>query len=312
MKDEDQNNINAYAPNMPEESTQEEAAPHKPEKKECWLLSRTGLLVAGAISVALVAAATLLAQGNADYICTRVIENESACAVDEWGAWEEVQSGTPGDACTTYQVEQHRVGTGTKVLSTVIEYLNRRTSCQAGFTQERHGSSGGSSGYMGEGRAFTSSAVCQLEERRTIQRTVPGDSCELTPEVVIGEIDQQETVVGGVVAGGGDEIVLDGLDAINAFRASMVDLSFVAVPALVPAGGVAEIRWATRETVSCQVEGSNGDAWLPTEDNGRTSGTETSSPINGLVTYTLTCTTFNNETITDTLTIAETPIWNEQ
>lgn len=278
-------------------------------------------------------AATFVAKSNADYICTRIIADESACAIDEWSAWTDAGNGDPETDMgpgETYEVVQSRVGTGTKILSRVIEYLNRRTSCTAGFSQTGYGQSDGDSGYIGGGKTFTTSAVCQIEETRTIARKVPdADDPECAyvgasgcDEAIIGEVTTVETT--GAVITGGDEQSLDGLDAISDFRRTMIDAQIAAVPALLRDGDMTEVRWNSRETTSCSVSGDNGDAWSPVSEerdtNGnvvtsadtRTSGVEQSSPIAARTVYTLTCTAFDGSTITDTAVVDRIPVWNEQ
>ncbi len=289
------------------------------------------LLPVTVVAVLAILSATFVVKSNADYICTRVIENESACQIEQWSEWEDVNGGDPepgAEPGTVYEVTQRRVGTGIKTISTVIEYLNRRTSCQQGFTQKRRGNSGGASGYMGGGKTFTVSAVCQIEETRTVQRTVPdpddpecadGQNC-VQDDVVIN-VDRVETL-GETIVGGEQE--LDGMAAINEFRRQMISANIIAVPALVAHyGATTEVRWQSRETTSCTVSGDNGDLWEPIQpvrdENGtviregdsRTSGIETSSPIDGRTIYTLTCTAFDGSTVTDEVVVDRVPITQE-
>jgi len=277
--------------------------------------------------------ATFVAKSNTDYICTRIIEDESACAIDEWTGWADVGTGDPEPgavAGTGYQVVQQRVGTGTKILSQVIEYLNLRSACTAGFTQRVHGSGGGVSGYIaGTGKTFTTSAVCQIEETRTITRTVPNPDdpeCAYAGapgcDIVDGEVTVNETT--GTVTTGG-ETALDGISAINEFRRTMIDANIAVIPALVSHDGdTTEVRWTSKETTSCNVVGDNGDRWdvvaagrdedgnITTPADSRTSGTETSNEIHGRTVYTLTCTAFDGSTVEDTAVVDRIPNWNEQ
>jgi hypothetical protein len=282
------------------------------------------LVPALAVAAVALTSATFVAKSNADYICTRIIEDESACSVDEWSQWVDVSGGpadnsAPGD---TFQVQQERVGTGTKTLSQVIQYLNRRTSCSAGFSTRARGNSGGSSGYMGGGKAFTQSAVCQIAESRTISRTVPAPGEIPLPEIVIGGTDAVEST-GAIITGG--EVALNGLSAINEYRKTMISADIAAVPALLRDGEETEVRWTSQETTKCNVSGSNGDAWnavtkevrdqtgkVVAAVDTRTGGREASSPITGRTVYTLTCTAFDGSTVTDTAVVDRVPEWNEQ
>jgi len=275
------------------------------------------------IAIAVIAA-TFVAKSNTDYICTHIIDDESACVIDEWGPWTDIGSGDPepgAQAGTTYQVQQKRIGTGTKTLSRVIQYINRRTACEAGFERTgTDGSGGGAGGYKRGGKTFTTSAVCQIEETRTITRKVPSEDdpectqvgdigCDLVDPN--GDVIRTETV--GTTTTGGDEVILDGIDIINEYRHSMIKAEISAVPALVSHDGdTTEIRWKSQETKHCTVTGDNGDSWTPEQDDARTSGTETSSQIHGRTVYTLTCTAFDDTTVTDTAIVDRIPNWQEQ
>jgi len=297
------------------------------ERKSLDVITSWKVLVPAIIVIAVaVMAATFVAKSNTDYICTRIIEDETACAIDEWSDWTDIGNNDPeadtvsGD---TYEVQQRRIGTGTKILSRVIQYINRRTACTAGFNRTgTDGSGGGDGGYKRGGKTFTNNAVCQIEESRTVTRTVdPEGDGDAVNDAVIGEVTSVETV-GTTTVGGEQE--LDGLDAINEFRHDMIRAEISAVPALVAHyGDTTEIRWNSRETKSCSVSGDNGDSWVPisqhTDADGniiqadtRTSGIETSGIINSRTEYTLTCIAYDDSEVTDVVVITRVPVVNEE
>jgi hypothetical protein len=79
-----------------------------------------------------------------------------------------------------------------------------------------------------------------------------------------------------------------------------------AAPALVARGSTSNITWSATNIVddSCAVTG-NGDSWTGA------SGNQTSSPINGTVTYTLTCTGLDNNPFAKSVQINLLPVFRE-
>lgn len=253
------------------------------------------------IAVASITASFFIVRGagaNADYICTHVVEENGDCANGSWGAWTQVSSTNDTAACAVTKVEK-RTYTGTRTTRHILQYLNRRTACDAGFTQTSGGSGGGASGFK-NGTIVTESAACQIEETRTTRNPGSGPSCNpnaTTTEVTsattdIAALNQQSTTVSGI-------------DQLTQFRISMIAANIYAKPSLVRSGGTSVIKWQSRETSACTVTGTNGDSWEGT------AGEKTSGVISTETTYTLTCTAFNGQTVTDQATVTIIPVFQE-
>lgn len=77
-------------------------------------------------------------------------------------------------------------------------------------------------------------------------------------------------------------------------------------PKIVPKDKSATVNWSVSNTTSCQVTGTNGNAWYGT------SGPQTTSPIVQTTTYTLQCANVLGATSTvGTATVSLQPIWQE-
>lgn len=237
-----------------------------------WIMVALGALIvlSAAISVSRVTVA------NADYICTRVIVEDGSCGNGSWSPWTIVETYTD-DQDREVTVER-RLYNGTRVLRHVIQYANRRTTCQDGYVRTNRGESGGDSGFM-SGNVRTESAICSLEERRV----VVGDDT--------GDVTRTDLGDGAVTT---DSRTLGSLGDATAFRKSLITALLDVHPNLVMADDVTKVTWTSIETTSCTVTGSNGDSW-----EGLT-GEELSSPITGETTYTLNCVAFDGSTVSDT------------
>ena len=114
---------------------------------------------------------TLSTRGNADYICTQVIEDTGICSNGSWSDWQTVEnSGTTGTQQRTY--------TGTRTLRHTVTYSNLRSACNQGFTGKVAGSGGGASGFHGTGSVVSESEVCQIQEQRTVSLDASGGVIE--------------------------------------------------------------------------------------------------------------------------------------
>jgi hypothetical protein len=238
-----------------------------------WTMVVLGALIvlSAAISVSRVSVA------NADYICTRVIVEDGSCGNGSWSPWTVVETYTD-DEDREVTVER-RLYNGTRVLRHVIQYANRRTTCQDGYVRTNRGESGGESGFM-SGNIRTESAICSLEERRV----VVGD--DISDDVVRTDLGD-----GAVTT---DSRTLGSLGDATAFRRSLISALLDVHPNLVRTNDTTKITWTSIETTSCTVTGSNGDSWTGL------SGEKTSSPITGETTYTLDCTAFDGSKVTET------------
>ncbi len=253
----------------------------------------------GAIIIALasIAASFLIvrnAGANADYICTDIIEVNGDCTNGSWGAWQTVSSSTNATACAPTQVEK-RIYTGTRTTSHILQYLNRRTACEAGYSQVQSGGGGGASGYK-EGKIITESSACQIEETRTTYNA--GAACA-NPTVEVTSLNSD------IAALENTSVQTSSLDQLTQFRISMIAANIYAKPALVRSGGTTVIKWQGREVTACTVTGSNGDSWEGT------SGEKTSGIINAQTTYTLSCTAFNGQNVTDQALVTIIPQFQE-
>ncbi|PCI27642.1 hypothetical protein COB52_04575 [Candidatus Kaiserbacteria bacterium] len=83
------------------------------------------------------------------------------------------------------------------------------------------------------------------------------------------------------------------------------DISLKAKPSLVGKDQSTTITWASVESTSCSITGTNGDSW-----SGR-SGRVDSSPITEKTVFTLSCTDSGGETIKDVETVYISPAWQE-
>ncbi len=235
-------------------------------------------------------------RANADYICTHIIDENSDCVNGSWGAWNETSSSQNAAACAITKIEK-RVYTGTRTTKHILQYLNLRTACDSGYSQAQYGQAGGASGFHG-GTIISESSACQIEETRTTQN--PGNQCNKAStstavtslESDIGTLNSQSTSVTAKAQ-------------LDAFRVTMIAANIYAKPSLVHGGGTTIVKWQGREVTACTVSGTNGDHWEGT------AGEKTSGIINNETTYTLTCTAFNGQTVTDQAIVTIIPEFQE-
>lgn len=91
----------------------------------------------------------------------------------------------------------------------------------------------------------------------------------------------------------------------NNFNAADIDANIVVTPQLVKPGETTNVQWISTETSSCTVTAANGDSWTGLF------GEQTSGAITGETTYVLTCTAFDDSTVTDSATVRIVPAWQE-
>ena len=272
--------------------------------------SSNKLIMWGSILVALaaIAASFFVIQGvgaNADYICTRIIETQSDCANGSWGPWTEVSTSNDTTACAITKIEK-RVYTGTRTTQHILQYENLRTACEAGYAQADSGSGKSSSGFH-TGTIISQSAACQIEETRTTRNPGTGPGCGGGGGGTGGTTSNQEiTSTQSDITSLQDQATnVNSLNELTQFRTSMIAADIFARPALVQTGGTTVVKWTGREVTACTVTGTNGDEWEGT------SGERTSGEINEATTYTLTCTAFNGDTVTDEATVNIVPVFQE-
>ena len=255
-------------------------------------------------------------QANADYICTRIVEDSGSCTNGAWGNWAVV--GTQTDATTGDQtVTEQRVYTGTRVIRHIIQYISRRTTCAAGYAQQQTGGGGGASGFR-SGSIVTESQVCQIQEQRTsfVDGSTGGRQ---TGDAIVIDDGTGAGAGGAGGAGGGTTrttTTIGSLAEILAFRRANIDLGLSVVPAIVSPGQTAQVRWTTVEMVGCRVTADrNADMWgatdLDQQDLASIAGDHTSSPITQTTTYTLSCIDFEGNPHQETATVRIAPEWQE-
>jgi len=270
--------------------------------------------VALAILVALlivVSGFTLSTRGNADYICTQVIEDTGMCSNGSWSDWQTVeQTGSTGT--------QQRVYTGTRTLRHTVTYSNVRSACNQGFTGKVVGSSGGASGFHGTGSVVSESEVCQVQEQRSVSFNESGGVIEaggVTSDITYsGDIVKDTTEITSA-----NELAnfMADLEAGRlAARREQIASNITAQPALVASGQTTQISWDTTEMVACRVTSDKtNDVWgadsILTPDLGSIAGTEESSPITGVTTFTLNCSDFEGNPHQEQATVRIAPQWQE-
>ena len=258
------------------------------------------LAAASIIGIAAIAASFLIvsgARGNADYICTYIIEEHGACTSGSWSDWSVAT--TTAQTCSMTTTER-RVYTGTRTTRHILQYLNLRTACDAGYTQTSGGDGDGDSGFHG-GTIVSESTACQIEETRTARTPAPGPGCGSSSAT-------STTVTSATIDLGNPQSQQSSVTAIpelTAFRERMIAGDISAVPSLVRTGATTLVRWQGREVTECTVTGTNGDSWEGT------AGEKTSGLIEEQTTYMLTCTAFNGTTVTDSVTVQVAPIFEE-
>jgi hypothetical protein len=97
------------------------------------------------------------------------------------------------------------------------------------------------------------------------------------------------------------------LAELEQYRRGQIAASITAHPSLVRQGETTLIRWQGKEVTSCNVSGSNGDAW-----NGPTAGEEISGAIKAQTVYMLSCVAFDGSTVTDQTYVDILPTFQEQ
>lgn len=258
------------------------------------------------VLILIVLGGVLRSQANADYICTRIIEDSGTCSNGAWGPWEDVLS-EEDEETNGIAIIQRRIYTGTRTLRHVIEYLNRRTSCETGYEQSYSGNTGGDSGFHG-GQIITESQVCQVEENRTVYFNAEGDEIDtsaITSTMSSGENSEEMTTVSS-------------LNEINDFRRANRDLGLSATPAIVTRGQSTNIRWTTVEMLACRVTSNKSADFWGVEDPATsgtniasTAGSEVTSPIDDVTIYTLDCIDFEGNPMQETAAVHLVPEWEE-
>lgn len=263
------------------------------------------------VALTLVAAAVAFSRldmvsANSDYICTKIITTEGTCTGGSWDTWAPVSTETVNGVTTT---TERRTYTGTRAVSQELSYLNLRTSCQAGYIQQRAGSGGGASGNQGRGGDIvTQYSACQIVETRSLTtggggsstisidrlRTDIGSTTQTRERVAtVAELDVRAAELSGGAIG---VISNDG-------RSSLL---LEAKPALVARGLSTVVSWKTTGLDTCNLTSSNADAWTGLE------GTRSSAPIQAQTVFTLSCVASSGATLSASTTVNLIPQFQEQ
>ena len=248
-------------------------------------------------------------RANADYICTHIIDESGECANGAWSSWQTTSTSDDPAACARTTVQQ-RTYTGTRIINHILQYLNLRTACDAGYTQQQVGNSGGASGFHG-GTIITESSACQIVQTQTTRAPLNTGVC--TPTITTTtSFDSSQIDIGGPNQNTQN---IGGISDLTAFRRSMIKATILAKPPLVHIGDTSVITWTGREVSACTVAGSNGDGTgsNSTGSWSGTSGEKPSSPLNQRTTYTLTCTAFDGTPVPPQQAVVDMlPVFQEQ
>jgi hypothetical protein len=270
---------------------------------KAWFLGAAVLAVASLVSAFLIVSGV---QANADYICTHIVDETDPCTNGSWGGWQTLSTSNDTASCVSTQV-QSRTYTGSRVVRHVIQYLNLRTACESGYTQEQIGSGGGASGNQGRGGdVITESSACQIVETQTTRTPMTTGSCagRTTTTAPQTTITSSQTDIGSIQQATQH---VAGVSDLDAFRASMIRVTIGANPQLVRSGDRSTVKWAGREVTSCTVTGTNGDGpWTGT------SGEQVTAPISGQIIYTANCVGFNGTPVSATTSVGMIPVFQEQ
>ncbi len=229
---------------------------------------------------------------------TNMVTNtvQSGCAVETWTDWQNV--GEPQESVDScyYNIRQERIGTGAITVFTETYDAN---SCTPNYS------------------ASSYKKVCQVSEARIVSYKKPEcggtDDGFNDPEV----IDELETVITE-----GEEIegTRTSFSDPNAALADALFISLDADPKLVRQGGSTTLIWEARSVRLCTLSGSNGDTWTYTVNPATTanmmrgiSGEQlTQNPIEEETVFTLTCTTYDNRRVSESVTVKVVPRWEER
>jgi hypothetical protein len=257
---------------------------------------------AAVVLVGVLVASLHIAGANADYICTKVVENpDGLCTNGAWGEWQNVSENTDGDVTTTVQ---KRTYTGTRATTVKLQYLNVRTQCQAGYSQQYYGGNNGASGFHG-GSVTTNYTACQLVQTQTLTKTksVGGTKTTIGTDFAQTDNGPQTSQTQGVGSVGELETHADAGPKL--LQPGESGLEIKVQPNLVRLGDTTSVLWDSNGATACSITATNGDSW-----NGL-SGTKTSKPIVSAATYTLSCTFPNSDPVEGTATVNVVPTFQE-
>lgn len=233
-----------------------------------------------------------LSHGNSDIACTQTVQSgQGLCTDGSWGSWTTLTQTTS----STGEVDASQQRTYTGLMASVSGNLNYTTptaghpSCDINLANSTI-----------TGTIITTYSACQIQESRTVVVSTgsggggnggSGNGGAATGTVLT---DQQTTTIGGVSTTTSTAFSGSYQDYLNAANEALATSQISATPSLLHPGDVTHVNWSSSHVSSCQVSGSNGDAWTGTSSDAQG---QTSSPINQQVIYTLTCTTASGKAL---------------
>ncbi len=248
--------------------------------------------------------------GNADYICTKVIEENGDCTNGAWGNWTPVSSESDMSACVLTTREQ-RVYTGTRAVRHTLQYASGRAACDASYTQQQVGNGWMEnwSGFHG-GTVTSESAACQVVETRNTRSPITTGVCAAREPIQTTVTTETQTIDGQVTT------ETQELGA-SSFGLALVDID--AIPKLLRPGDTTNVSWRTHNQVrNCAITVTRGGATLDTWSGIPGAGQRVSDSIPESTTFTISCTLsgtrpvgFENAPLTDSVTVGIIPQWQE-
>lgn len=266
--------------------------------KREWIISA---VILAALAVVIVAA-TGSVSSNADYICTRVVEENGDCTNGSWGGWTPVSTDADQNTCVLTETEQ-RTYTGTRAIRHTLQYLSGRTRCGAGYEEADAGNWNEAwSGFHG-GTITSESAACQVVETRRTRSPITTGACAARDPITTTVTTETQTIDG--------QVSTTREDATAGAFDRFATLDIVARPQLVQEGDTTVVSWETDDMKECTVTGTTEsgviiDTWAGLE------GEEVSAPIPERTTFTLACVTIVSETEkTGSVIVDINPDWQE-
>ena len=268
---------------------------HSPVTRNLWIFA---IVLAACIfsSVAILQ----IADANTDYICTKVIQSDAACANGSWSNWQTVSQTTDSNTSVVTTIKQ-RTYTGTREVSRTLQYLNLRTQCDAGYQQAVNGSGGGASGFHG-GTVSTENSACQLSQTESMTSGTGGSDKFTTTPTDLGRTTSPTTQAVSSLG----ELNASQYTGGSSVWAGNASANIATKPSLIRKGGTTLVVWRAEGVKSCSVTSANGDAWEGIM------GTSTTRAIMGQTIYTLHCAVDEVTTLTAQTKVDLIPVFQEQ
>jgi hypothetical protein len=137
------------------------------------------------------------------------------------------------------------------------------------------------SGYVPSGNIQSAARTYSIAGEKTL-KVMAQDESGLTSGWATLSFDCTDSVTAGLDTDG----QIGSVGGAGPFLPPSADLDIRAIPSLLRQGNTTLVNWSAEDVESCTVQGDNGDNWSGTKSP---VGGETSSPITGETTYTLSC-----------------------